>query len=173
VLVLEFLERCCTSYSVGTTVSAPEEMSKCGVCHEALSKYRCPTCRVVRYCSVACYQVHKKDKCVQPSAEKKAGRSSVLKKRKQAPGVDLGEGEEEKLTEDAYARIISDEKFKKYFLDRRFQKVVKDIDSAPNRRMKLQQYIDNDFFFSNIVDEMLVLLDVASKNEKGHLVIDS
>ena len=151
-------------------------MSKCGVCEAAVSKYRCPTCRVVRYCSVECYRVHKKDNCKKPISndDEKSASESVLKKRKHSSttGEDEGDGEVT-LTDEAYGRIVRDEKFKKYFLDKRFQKVVHDIDSAPNRRMKLQQYIDNDVFFRSIVDEMLVLLDFASKNEKGNLVINS
>ena len=151
-------------------------MSKCGVCDAAVSKYRCPVCRVVRYCSVECYRVHKRDNCKRPTSKdaEKLSPESVLKKRKHSSerGEDVDD-EEVKLTDEAYGRIVSDEKFKKYFLDKRFQKVVQDIDSAPNRRIKLQQYIDNDIHFRSIVDEMLILLDFASKNEKGNLVINS
>ena len=30
----------------------------CGVCNEADSKYKCPTCEL-RYCSIKCYKPHK------------------------------------------------------------------------------------------------------------------
>ena len=30
----------------------------CVVCDEGLPKYRCPVCRIARYCSVRCYKVH-------------------------------------------------------------------------------------------------------------------
>ena len=65
----------------------PKEPPKCGVCNINESKYkfvfififfinnndcltlfRCPNCRVMRYCSVACYKLHKQneEECVKP-----------------------------------------------------------------------------------------------------------
>ena len=43
-----------------------------------------------------------------------------------------------------YNRLIHTEKFKRYFLDKRFQKVVKEINSADNRHEMLQENIKND-----------------------------
>ena len=46
---------------------------KCGICNVNEFKYRCPNCRVLRYCSVACYQKHKEDtgKCIKPKKKLK------------------------------------------------------------------------------------------------------
>ncbi|OQR89949.1 hypothetical protein ACHHYP_05915 [Achlya hypogyna] len=43
----------------------------CAVCREAASKYKCPACRL-RYCSAACYKVHKETACGPPAATKAA-----------------------------------------------------------------------------------------------------
>nr|GLL42762.1 zinc finger HIT domain-containing protein 3 isoform X1 [Ipomoea trifida] len=43
---------------------------KCGVCEEAQSKYKCPSC-VIPYCSLTCFKKHKEIPCgiPQPSEE--------------------------------------------------------------------------------------------------------
>ena len=92
------------------------------------------------------------------------------KRKRDVEAADSEEEEKYKLTDEAYERVVNDPKFKKYFLDKRFQKVVREIDCAPNRRQKLQQHVDNDSHFSSIVDEMLVLLGVAEKTEEGLVI---
>ena len=158
-------------------------MVTCFVCKVEASKYRCPSCKTVRYCSVACYKLHKEG-CSGPSSAE--AKSDAKDSKESLPSVSLiechkrkrdveatdSDGEEEekyKLTDEAYEKVINDPKFKKYFLDKRFQKVVREIDSAPNRGKKLKQYVDNDVHFSSIVDEMLVLLGVAEKTAEGHV----
>ena len=54
----------------------------------------------------------------------------------------------------------------------RFQKVVKEIDSANDRRIALDKYIKNDKHFSQIVDEMLLILKVATKDQAGNLFVE-
>ena len=71
-----------------------------------------------------------------------------------------------------YNRLVSSQNFKKYFLDVRFQKVVKEIDSANDRRIALDKYIKNDKHFSQIVDEMLLILKVATKDQAGNLFVE-
>ena len=70
-----------------------------------------------------------------------------------------------------YNRLIHTEKFKRYFLDKRFQKVVKEINSADNRREMLQENIKNDKYFSDIVDELLLILGIAGTDEAGNLTV--
>ncbi|XP_069166018.1 zinc finger HIT domain-containing protein 3 isoform X3 [Procambarus clarkii] len=43
-------------------------VNKCQVCTEAVSKYKCPKCRV-KYCSVVCYKTHRQDECHASSTE--------------------------------------------------------------------------------------------------------
>jgi hypothetical protein len=157
-------------------------MATCFVCEVEASKYRCPSCKTVRYCSVACYKRHKEG-CTGPSSTEANGdtrdsKESLLsvspaachKRKRDVEAADSEEEEKYKLTDEAYERVVNDPKFKKYFLDKRFQKVVREIDCAPNRRQKLQQHVDNDSHFSSIVDEMLVLLGVAEKTEEGLVI---
>eukprot|EP00122_Pirum_gemmata_P018366 Pgem_evm1s17197 len=37
-------------------------MPKCGVCNEQEFKYKCPKCKL-RYCSLACFKIHKETPC--------------------------------------------------------------------------------------------------------------
>ena len=99
---------------------------------------------------------------------------NVNKKRKRDDSKARESGDEEGYTvpmED-YNRLVSSQTFKKYFLDVRFQKVVKEIDSANDRRIALDEYIKNDKHFSQIIDEMLLILKVATTDEAGNLVVE-
>jgi len=40
---------------------------KCGVCDEAQSKYKCPTC-LIPYCSLLCFKKHKEVPCGKPES---------------------------------------------------------------------------------------------------------
>merc|ERR1712113_687994 len=46
---------------------------KCGVCGVNDSKYKCPKCKVFRYCSADCYKKHKEntDECVPPQKKRR------------------------------------------------------------------------------------------------------
>ena len=101
--------------------------------------------------------------------------SSSLRKRKHGNmdgGVNNDEDEDGYiLPMEDYNRLIHTEKFKRYFLDKRFQKVVKEINSADNRREMLQENIKNDKYFSDIVDELLLILGIAGTDEAGNLTV--
>merc|ERR1712039_1020894 len=51
----------------------PVPVMKCGICSVNDSKYKCPKCRVLRYCSVDCYRKHKEnpEECVAPDKKPK------------------------------------------------------------------------------------------------------
>merc|ERR1719229_1379863 len=51
----------------------PDPVIKCGICNVNDSKYKCPKCRVFRYCSVDCYRNHKEnpEECVAPDKKPK------------------------------------------------------------------------------------------------------
>ncbi|CAI9768702.1 unnamed protein product [Fraxinus pennsylvanica] len=42
-------------------------IKKCGVCDEAQSKYKCPTC-LIPYCSLICFKKHKEIPCSKPES---------------------------------------------------------------------------------------------------------
>ena len=89
---------------------------------------------------------------------------SVNKKRKRDDSKARESGDEEGYTVPWKTTIDWSplKHSKKYFLDVRFQKVVKEIDSANDRRIALDEYIKNDKHFSQIIDEMLLILKVAT-----------
>jgi len=167
----------------------------CQVCKINEKKYKCPTCKIL-YCSKECYQAHKKDGTCERLKEKvdeekkkqkelelasdgskNISTSSSLRKRKHG-NMDGGDNNNKDEDEDGYIlpmedynRLIHTEKFKRYFLDKRFQKVVKEINSADNRREMLQENIKNDKYFSDIVDELLLILGIAGTDEAGNLTV--
>ena len=167
-----------------SSISRYEDSKICQVCKVDVKKYKCPTCKIV-YCSLKCYKQHKEDGTCEALKlqldEKrredlgaKSEIESVNKKRKRDDSKARESGDEEGYTvpiED-YNRLVSSQTFKKYFLDVRFQKVVKEIDSANDRRIALDEYIKNDKHFSQIIDEMLLILKVATTDEAGNLVVE-
>ncbi|XP_025408986.1 zinc finger HIT domain-containing protein 3 [Sipha flava] len=40
---------------------------KCDICKTNETKYKCPKCRSIKYCSVACYKNHSLDNCTSDS----------------------------------------------------------------------------------------------------------
>lgn len=156
----------------------------CQICKVNIKKYKCPTCEVV-YCSLKCYKQHKEsgtcealklqlDKERREDSDTKSEIENQNKKRKREDSGARESGDEEGyiVPMEDYNRLVSSKNFKKYFLDVRFQKVVKEIDSANDRRIALDNYIKNDKHFSQIVDEMLLILKVAAKDQAGNLVVE-
>ena len=156
----------------------------CKVCNVKEKKYKCPTCKIL-YCSKECYQGHKangtcdkRKESIDEEKKKKQleiGESDLLsnkRKRTHNSPDDSGEDEGYILPMENYNRLINTAQFKKYFLDKRFQKVVKEINSAKNRRQMLAENIKNDKYFSDIVDEMLIILGIANTDNNGNLTVE-
>ncbi|KAJ2063253.1 Zinc finger HIT domain-containing protein 3 [Coemansia sp. S146] len=67
----------------------------CTVCSEAVSKYKCPTCRA-GYCSVKCFKLHKLEPCAPPDHSTPAATPSRDRTLKQSEQEHIGgDGEEE------------------------------------------------------------------------------
>ncbi|KAF2433080.1 hypothetical protein EJ08DRAFT_88001 [Tothia fuscella] len=68
---------------------------RCGVCNDAISKYKCPTCEV-KYCSIACFKTHKilheygasKPKSGNEAVESTSSPLTASRKRRRSHSVD-------------------------------------------------------------------------------------
>ncbi|XP_062225022.1 uncharacterized protein LOC133923771 isoform X2 [Phragmites australis] len=58
----------------------------CGVCKEAASKYKCPSCRTP-YCSVTCFKNHKEESCQKTLPQEEISKSSLEEEVTRSSGL--------------------------------------------------------------------------------------
>lgn len=131
----------------------------CEVCTVAGFKYKCPSCRL-KYCSVACYKLHKETPCSRKSPLK-----SVVQPRVNVflPSDDLEEEGEDygwRLSQEQFHKLNSAEWIKSMLRDPALQETIGKVDSEDDREGALEQARQNDDRFKDFIDKMLVEIGV-------------
>eukprot|EP00483_Globobulimina_turgida_P009012 UN09030 len=137
----------------------------CGVCKINESKYKCPNCRVTRYCSVACYKKHKENKqqCIKPI--------KTLKYDKNEPVSVTGYT----VSQKQFQLLENDDKLKEKLMNRRLRQIIESIDDSRRPQNRLETLMKNDKDFAEFVDCMLKVIgfrpnvENKDKNEQNAL----
>ncbi len=133
----------------------------CGVCGLQPKKYKCPTCAVV-YCSAPCFKAHK-DGCVKP-AETSAATTLP-------PATDYNDDDGDSLInvpEDRLKRLLEAPDIRQALRDPRLQRVLRDIDGAPDRVARLEHYRTKEGReFVELLDKMLIVMGYAERTSEG------
>lgn len=99
---------------------------QCGVCKEAQSKYKCPSC-LVPYCSLGCFKNHKESICKESSPAIRETKTVVL------PGMFLPRrlyGPDEAnwvLCKDELVSVVKSDEIRKAFADGEFKNLILQI----------------------------------------------
>ncbi|KAJ2747975.1 Zinc finger HIT domain-containing protein 3 [Coemansia sp. BCRC 34301] len=111
----------------------------CTVCSEAISKYKCPTCRA-GYCSVKCFKVHKLEPCALPPVHSTPP-AALTKGRALKPGEkerigggddDVDEEERHRLTPDDLKKLDDSAQVKGLLMNPNTRALLEAVCKAPN-----------------------------------------
>eukprot|EP01083_Nonionella_stella_P040444 109755_1 len=119
--------------------------TKCGVCNVHESKYKCPNCRVTRYCSVACYKTHKADKeaCIKPQKKLNYDQNEPVS----VTGYTVSQKQLELLK--------NNDEIKLKLMNKKLKQIIESIDDSKRPQNKLETMMQSDKDFAEFVDSML------------------
>ena len=113
---------------------------KCGVCHEALHKYKCPCCLIL-YCSTTCYKKHKTDTgsvCV----KKDVSFSEKVVNEK----TELALEDDEKLSLEKLELLSKSEDLKYILSNPHLQTMLNALDLAKNKQKFIEKCMQEPIF---------------------------
>eukprot|EP00457_Paulinella_chromatophora_P015167 gb/GEZN01015734.1/.p1 GENE.gb/GEZN01015734.1/~~gb/GEZN01015734.1/.p1 ORF type:complete len:181 (-),score=35.98 gb/GEZN01015734.1/:83-625(-) len=130
---------------------------KCMQCQEASSAYKCPACRVFKYCSVSCFKLHKDD-CQKVKAEKteddKLGEVSVLSNSE----TEVAAVNDWLLSSSQKQKLVEDKKIVSALSSKELQGIIRSINKAQNRGFELQRFISSNEDFAIFINQLLGIL---------------
>jgi len=164
----------------------------CGVCGLAPHKYKCPTCRKVRYCSSKCFKAHKEASCApappRSAAPKRPAPAPVPNRRYNKRGrfgrrpqrqPEPEEGEPGFLrVEDTQLRgLLRDEKLCSALRDPKLQALIESIVTGVDptsgaqvgRLAALEASRKGNPKFSEFADSVLVGIGVCQRHKDGRV----
>ena len=113
--------------------------TKCEVCNDSFSKYRCPVC-VMLYCSVQCYQNHKKDQnCIQKNLKS-------LEPSKVSVKTDLNFDDDEQISVEKLNLLQTSLSLKHIITNPHLRKMLNTLDNAENKKSLMEEYMHEPIF---------------------------
>lgn len=123
----------------------------CNICNKEISKYKCPICQIIKYCSIDCYKIHKEMKCEKPSNKI----------------YDLNEPislQSYTVKEWQYDKLRNNQRIKQALSNIDLQKIIKMVDQSKKPEKLLENLISKDERFAEFVDYMLTVIQFRDKN---------
>ncbi|CAN1169753.1 Zinc finger HIT domain-containing protein 3 [Linum perenne] len=126
--------------------------SRCQVCNESESKYKCPSC-LVPYCSLICFKKHKEIPCSKPVA--KASLAVAATVQVDTPASELELRTERPLTVDDPSVVLDKSQMESLascseitdaLKDESLRKLILSIDSSPDPETELAKAMRTDAF---------------------------
>lgn len=137
--------------------SSDARLLLCSVCGEAPKKYKCPTCQF-GYCCLTCFKAHK------PSCEKPIETQQAKKSRVQFSSENEHNDIEtaSRVPDERLKYLAADADLRQSLRDPRLQRILKAVDSAPDRIAALEHYKKAEGgIFLTILDKMLLAIGAA------------
>ncbi|KAJ2812500.1 hypothetical protein H4S07_001357 [Coemansia furcata] len=107
----------------------------CTVCSEAVSKYKCPTCRA-GYCSVKCFKLHKLEPCAPPDRSTPVAIPNQDRVLKQGEQERLGGDDEEeakhRLTPSDLQKLDESAQVKRLLMNPNTRALLEAVRKDPN-----------------------------------------
>eukprot|EP00743_Colponemidia_sp_Colp-15_P016474 GILK01020118.1.p1 GENE.GILK01020118.1~~GILK01020118.1.p1 ORF type:complete len:132 (+),score=10.05 GILK01020118.1:38-433(+) len=120
----------------------------CQLCNNAPHKYKCPTCGI-RYCSVACFKVHKETPCAKTSEE-------TSRKPEVVPVVQ-DEEDDCRVSDHQFQALVGSASIKQAVKSSDLQAILQGIDGAVDREKALENAL-SDPRFADFVDDVLTTI---------------
>lgn len=125
----------------------------CGVCKDAESKYKCPAC-FVRYCSLACFKVHK-ESCVpveRPSKRREPEGEGVAGPRSPRKDID----EDDMLSDEQRGRVAANAELAALVSgNKRLRAMLVELDGQAPSVDQWRRLVEGDGEFCEFVDKVL------------------
>eukprot|EP00301_Raphidiophrys_heterophryoidea_P019843 c4683_g1_i2.p1 GENE.c4683_g1_i2~~c4683_g1_i2.p1 ORF type:complete len:149 (-),score=28.50 c4683_g1_i2:82-492(-) len=128
-------------------MASKQELS-CQVCGLAQHRYKCPKCQV-KYCSLPCFKRHKEANCMPNNEPPRQPDHNLAQAEDKGSDDDMPQ-----LSEEMLSRLNNPET-KMMLQHSQLRKLLKAIDSAPNRHQALGLALKNDPEFISIADHLL------------------
>ena len=132
----------------------PKIDNTCDVCKKVDSKYKCPNCKVIKYCSLNCYKIHKNNKCVKPNILKNDKNNEM--------NEDIIDGYIVKPYQ--YNILKNDLRIKQALSNKNLQNIIKKIDKSNKPEKILENLMKSDEQFSEFIDYMLTIIKFKDKS---------
>lgn len=132
-----------------------EDSIECICCHKEKAPYRCPKCSV-KYCSVACYKIHKEccsshiDEQGEQQSEREPVQVGLTENATEHTLIDT-----EILSEESKSRLRSSKWLKDILKNNRLREQIIVIDKGKNRLKVLEAVRKSNPHFDTFVNKML------------------
>lgn len=145
---------------------------KCCACGEAEGRYKCPRCRTMRYCSIACSKKHKAvctGQGLASQAAQAAAQVAVDVASRNAgpllpaPQVDAGGANGPVLTQPQREMLDGDERVRRALTNAELREVIATIDASSDRQAALEAALASN---PDLVDFVAHMLDAVGYEPK-------
>ncbi|ERN15786.1 zinc finger HIT domain-containing protein 3 isoform X2 [Amborella trichopoda] len=130
----------------------------CGVCVEAQSKYKCPTC-FMPYCSLACFKNHREVPCTKPDLPEQKPETHLLSAR----SIRVDE-ESWVLQKDQFESIASSYEIRNTLKNDELCRIISNINSSTNAEDELDKAL-RDPAFREFSDKISCILNPGEQSE--------
>ncbi|XP_019165894.1 PREDICTED: zinc finger HIT domain-containing protein 3 isoform X1 [Ipomoea nil] len=118
---------------------------KCGVCEEAQSKYKCPSC-VIPYCSLTCFKKHKEIPCGKPQPSSEENLASAPTPALHVDKPLYVDEPSQVLTQSQLESVASSSEICEALRSEELQKLICNIDSSTDAESDLDKAMQKEEF---------------------------
>ncbi|KAL3696880.1 hypothetical protein R1sor_010956 [Riccia sorocarpa] len=134
---------------------------KCGVCIEADSKYKCPSC-LTPYCSLSCYKTHKATPCTKSTPHPPTNEDDAA----QQPPRSFEENEDEsgwRLRRAQLEAIAASDDIRRMLRDEELRKIIQRIDSSVTPEKDLDKAMEGEAL-KQFTEKVLAVINSEDKS---------